>query len=67
MLKIDAIQGNDLTVTGLPSGAVPAGTSVTLDVAYTKAMTAGQYFGELLLGPSEAPAALKIPITITRS
>jgi hypothetical protein len=66
-LKIDAIQGDDLTVTGVPAGAVPAGTLVTLHVAYSKAMTAGQYFGELLLGPNEAPAALRVPITVTRS
>ena len=66
-LKLDAIQGDDLTVTGLPSGAVPAGTTVSLHVAYNKAMTAGQYFGELLLGPNEAPAALKVPVAITRN
>jgi hypothetical protein len=67
VLKVDAIQGNDLTVTGIPAGAVPAGTPVTLHVSFDKAMTAGQsYFGELLLGPNEAPAALKVPIKITR-
>jgi len=68
VLKVDAIQGNDVTVTGVPAGAIPAGQAVTLHVAYSKAMTAGQsYFGELLLGPNEAPAALKIPIKITKS
>jgi hypothetical protein len=31
-------------------------------------MTAGQdYFGELLLGPPSAPAALSVPIEISRS
>ena len=53
---MDAIQGNDLTVTGAPAGPVPAGTTVTLHVTYNKAMTSGQsYFGELLLGPKSAP------------
>jgi subtilase family protein len=67
-LTIDAVQGHDLTVTGLPSGAVPAGTPVTLHVSFDKAMTAGQhYFGELLLGPTSAPAALTVPIEIARS
>lgn len=67
-LKIDALQGNDLTVSGVPSGAVPAGTLVNLTVNYNKSMTSGQdYFGELLLGPNEAPAALSVPIKITRS
>jgi hypothetical protein len=67
-LTIDAIQGNDLTVSGIPTGAVPAGTPVTLTVDFSKAMTAGQsYFGELLLGPPTAPTALKVPIKITRN
>jgi hypothetical protein len=66
-LTVDAVQGNDLTVTGLPSGAVPAGTPVTLHVAYSKAMTAGQdYFGELLLGPPSAPTAFSVPVTVRR-
>jgi hypothetical protein len=67
-LTVDAVQGHDLTVTGMPSGHVPAGTPVTLHVAFNKAMTAGQdYFGELLLGPSSAPAALSVPVKISRS
>ena len=67
-LTIDPIQGSDLTLTGVPTGAVPAGTPVTLHVAFSKAMTAGQdYFGELLLGPPSAPNALKVPIEISRT
>ena len=66
-LDVNAIQGNDLTVSGLPTGAVPAGTPVTVHVDYSKAMTPGQsYNGELLLGPTSAPSALSVPITITR-
>lgn len=66
-LTIDAVQGNDLTVTGVPAGAIPAGTPVTIHVAYSKAMTAGQsYFGELQLGPPTAPTALGVPIRIDR-
>jgi hypothetical protein len=67
-LTIDVIQGTDLTVSGLPSGAVPAGTPVTIHVTYSKAMTAGQdYFGELLIGPPSAPSALSVPVTIHRN
>lgn len=67
-LTINVVQGNDLTVTGVPSGAVPAGTPVTLHVTFSKSMTAGQdYFGELLLGPTTAPTALNVPITIHRN
>jgi hypothetical protein len=66
-MTVNAIQGNDLTVTGLPSGPVPAGTPVTLHVAYAKPMTAGQdYFGELLLGPPTAPTAFTVPVTVHR-
>ena len=67
-LTVNAIQGNDLTVTGVPPGAVPAGTPVTLHVTYNKAMTAGQsYFGELLLGPKSAPSAFTVPVQINRT
>jgi hypothetical protein len=67
-LTVNAIQGTDLTVTGAPAGALPAGTPVTLHVTYSKAMTAGQdYFGELLLGPLAAPSAFTVPIKITRT
>ena len=66
-LTVDAVQGNDLTVTGIPAGAVPAGTPVTLHVEYNKSMTAGQdYFGELKLGPPSAPDLMTVPITVHR-
>jgi hypothetical protein len=66
-LSINALQGTDLTVTGLPSGPITAGTPVTLHVAFAKTMAAGQdYLGELLLGPPTAPTAFKVPITIRR-
>jgi hypothetical protein len=66
-LTIDAVQGNDLTVTGIPDGPVTAGDPVTLTVEFNREMTAGQtYFGELQLGPTSAPTALTVPIQITR-
>lgn len=66
-LSINALQGTDLTVTGLPTGPIAAGTPVSLHVAFAKTMAAGQdYFGELLLGPPTAPTAFKVPITIRR-
>jgi hypothetical protein len=66
-LTIDPVQGNDLTVTGIPDGAIAAGTPVTLTVEFSKAMTAGEdYFGELLMGPTVAPTALTVPIVIHR-
>lgn len=66
-LTVNAIQGTDLKVTGLPDGPVPAGTTVTLHVAYAKAMTSGEtYLGELLLGPTSAPTAFTVPIEVTK-
>ena len=64
----DIVQGNDLHISGLPSGAVAANTPVTLHVTYNKAdMVPGQaYKGELLLGPTTAPTAISVPVTITR-
>ncbi|WP_436494309.1 hypothetical protein [Actinokineospora sp. HUAS TT18] len=59
--------GTDLTVTGAPQGPVPAGTPVTPSVDYSHSMTPDQTcFGELLLGPPSAPAALSVPIRLNR-
>ncbi len=66
-LTVDAVQGNDLTISGVPSGAVAAGTAVTLHVTFSKSMTAGQdYKGELQLGPPAAPTLLSVPIVVHR-
>ena len=66
-LGIDIVQGTDMTATVSPSGAIPAGTPVTIHVTYNKAgMADGTYKGELLLGPPAAPTALSVPVTITK-
>ena len=36
---VDIVQGNDLTVTGVPVGPVPANTPVMLHVTYVNAVT----------------------------
>jgi hypothetical protein len=64
-LGIDIVQGNDLHITGIPVGPVPANTPVTLDVTYTVPATSGAYKGELLLGPDTAPSAVSVPVTVT--
>src|SRR5581483_9864114 len=62
---VDIVQGTDLTVTGVPSGAVPANTPVTLHVTYSGAATSPDpYEAELLLGPDVAPTAVTVPITV---
>jgi hypothetical protein len=46
---------------------VPAGTAVTVHVAYSKPMTSGQnYKGELQLGPTVTPSLLTVPIVVNR-
>jgi subtilisin family serine protease len=66
-LTIDAVQGNDLQVSGLPSGPVPANTPVTLHVAFSKQMVSGQdYDGELRIGPNVAPSLVTVPVKIHR-
>src|SRR6266545_3757446 len=45
------------------SGPIAAGTAVTLHLAFSKPLTAGQdYKGELQLGPPVAPTLLSVPI-----
>ena len=62
---IDIVQGTDLTVTGAPAGPIAANTPITLHVTYTNAVTsANPYEAELLLGPTVAPTAVTVPITV---
>jgi Subtilase family len=62
---IDIVQGNDLTLTGVPAGPVAANTPITLHVTFKNAAAStAPYEAELLLGPDVAPAAVKVPITI---
>ena len=48
---VDIVQGNDLTVTGVPAGPVPANTPVTLHVTYANAVTSA--------GPVQGRAAAR--------
>jgi len=61
------VQGTDLAVSGTTTNTVAANTPVTLTVAYSKTMNPGDvYQGTILLGPTKAPSALEIPVTIHR-
>ena len=67
-LGIDLIQGNDMTLSGIPGGSVSAGDPVVIHVDFSKSMVVGEtYVGEILMGPPTAPTALRIPVEITRS
>jgi hypothetical protein len=64
---VGVIEGYDLTLTGLPSGAVPADTPVVLELSFDKPMEPDEVWqGEIMLGPSVAPSALMVPVTIRR-
>ena len=64
-LTINAVQGTDVTVTGLAS-SIPAGGSDTFEVAWSVAgKPAGVYQGFVMLGPTGAPGLFRIPLEIT--
>ena len=64
---VDIVQGYDLAISGVPVGTVPADTPIQLTMSYSKTMVAGETWkGEIFLGPTVAPGALSIPVTIHR-
>ncbi len=64
-ITINAIQGTDLTVSGVPSGAVNAGAPVSFQVSFSKAVTPpATYYGLVFVGPAVAPTAIQIPVTV---
>jgi uncharacterized repeat protein (TIGR01451 family) len=64
-LTLRVIQGTDLVVSGLPTGAISAHTPVTFTVTFTKTTLPGTTWeGLLFLGPAAAPTALEVPITV---
>lgn len=67
-MTVTAIQGNGMTVTGLPGGAVPADTPVLLTVNFNQELEIGQtYRGLILLGPTEAPTVMQVEVEVTRA
>lgn len=64
-LTVNAVQGNDVTVSDLPS-SIPAGGSATLTVNWATAGKApGTYYGLVLMGPADAPALFRAPVEVT--
>ena len=64
-LTIDAVQGTDVTVSGL-AASIPAGGSDTFTVAWdTAGLAAGTYRGFVTLGTAEAPGVLRLPLEVT--
>jgi len=68
-VTVSSPMGDDITLSGLPAGAVPAGGGFTLDADWTKvradlADREGDYEGVIFLGPTEAPSAVQVPVTL---
>jgi hypothetical protein len=63
-LTINVVQGDDITTTGLPEGAVTAGFPQTFTIEFhPEGVAPGVYEGLIALGPPEGPAAILIPVT----
>ncbi len=63
-LTIKNAQGADLTVSNLPTSNIPAGTPVRLTVTYNAGFS-GTREGVVFVGPTGAPTAFTIPVTVT--
>ncbi len=66
-ITINAVQGKDLAIVGLPSGPFQPNTPINFVVNWTLAeplAVGGEAFGLILAGPPGAPAALQVPVRL---
>lgn len=69
-LFVSAPMGDDLVLSGIPAGGIDAGGGFTLDVDWTKVRSGsleereGEFEGAVFLGPTEAPGAVEVPVTL---
>jgi len=69
-ISVSHPMGDDMSLSGVPVGAIPADSGFVLDVDWTKARSAtleareGTYEGLVVMGPSEAPSAIQVPVTL---
>lgn len=68
-VSISCPMGNDLALGGLPPAGLDAGEGFSMSVGWTKDRTAlldreGTYEGIVYLGPTEAPGAVQVPVTL---
>ena len=62
---INAIQGHDMTISGLPAGPFQPNQPIAFDVNWTKTIPAGEAAeGLILAGPPGAASALQIPVRL---
>ena len=64
---VNVIDGTDLVVSDLPGGAISADTPYDFTVTCAAPDIIGEYDGLIFVGPTNAPAALRVPVTITTS
>ncbi|GAB4522999.1 MAG: hypothetical protein Fur0018_05420 [Anaerolineales bacterium] len=65
-LTLTVAQGDGFTISGLPSGSVAAGDTVTFTVNYQGVTAPDTYEGVLAIGIPESPILVQVPITIER-
>jgi hypothetical protein len=65
---LNVAMGTDLSISGLPTGAVTAGTTISFDLTYNKTdmVPFKTYQGLLVYGPAEAPGMFLVPVSIVR-
>ena len=63
-IAIGVIQGRDLVVSGVPTLPIAAGVTVSFRVSWNKSGP-GAWEGLLLLGPTNAPKAIAVPVSLT--
>lgn len=69
-ISVSHPMGDDMSLSGISAGAIPADSGFELDVDWTKARSAtlaereGTYEGLVVLGPTAAPSAIQVPVTL---
>jgi uncharacterized repeat protein (TIGR01451 family) len=65
-LDLRVVQGNGLSVSGVPSGSISANTPINFTVNYTTTnIIPGTWEGLLFIGPASAPTAIEVPVYVT--
>jgi hypothetical protein len=63
-LSVNIVQGDDISVSGLPEGAITPGVRYNFAIEFNpEGVAPGTYEGLITLGPPEGPAAILIPVT----
>jgi len=64
-IDINIVHGSMLTISNLPVGPIPAGTTVIFNLNYDlNGLAAGTWNGILFVGPINAPTAVVVPVEI---